>query len=119
LIVAIIAILAGLLLPAMGKTKQKAQGIQRLNNHRQLTFAWNLYADDNNDRGPTAGGTSRAWVTGLLDFEPSNRSNWDIEQDIKKSPLGLLARQGSRYLEISSRQEPDQTSLWAGQRAKQ
>ena len=26
-------------------------------------------------------------MTGVLDFDANNRSNWDVEQDIKKSPL--------------------------------
>ncbi len=49
-VIAIIAILAALLLPVFGKAKQKAQGIQCMNNHRQLALAWRLYADDSNDR---------------------------------------------------------------------
>lgn len=32
----VIAILAGMLLPALGRAESKAQGIQRMNNHRQL-----------------------------------------------------------------------------------
>src|SRR5262245_43231932 len=42
-VIAIIAILASLLLPAIGKAKLKAQGIQCMNNHRQLTLAWLAY----------------------------------------------------------------------------
>src|SRR2546427_6212123 len=45
-VIAIIAILAGLLLPTLGKAKQKAQGIACMNNHRQLTLAWLIYAHD-------------------------------------------------------------------------
>ena len=48
--IAIIAILAALLLPALNKGKLKAQGIQCMNNHRQLCLAWRMYSDDNQDR---------------------------------------------------------------------
>ena len=92
-VIAIIAILASLLLPALGKAKQKVHGIQCLNNHRQLMLAWKMYTDDSNDRllfaSADAGGRNApySWVQGLMDFDPNNRSNWDPEQDIKKSPL--------------------------------
>ena len=49
-VIAIIAILAALLLPALGKGKLKAQGLQCMNNHRQLCLAWRMYSDDNQDR---------------------------------------------------------------------
>src|SRR5205814_4640738 len=39
-----------LLLPALGKSKAKAQGIGCVNNIRQLTTAWFLYTDDEQDR---------------------------------------------------------------------
>lgn len=53
-VIAIIAILAAMLLPALTKAKLKAQGIQCMNNHRQLSLAWKLYCDDNNDTVPFA-----------------------------------------------------------------
>src|SRR5437870_5580023 len=53
-VIAIIAILASMLLPALGKAKLKAQGIHCMNNHRQLLLAWRMYADENNDRLPYA-----------------------------------------------------------------
>lgn len=49
-VIAIIAILAALLLPALGKAKTKAQGIGCLNNTKQITLAWLLYATDSGDR---------------------------------------------------------------------
>jgi len=85
-----------MLLPALGKAKAKAKGIACLNNHRQLTLAWRLYSEDNNDvllfasentavgfRDTYAG----AWVTGIMDFDPGNRANWDPNVGIRRSPM--------------------------------
>jgi prepilin-type N-terminal cleavage/methylation domain-containing protein len=95
-VIAIISILAALLLPGLGKAKTKGQGIQCLNNHRQLMLAWRMYNEDNNDNllyassSLYAGETSKdpyVWVLGLIDFDPGNSSNWDVNRDIKNSPL--------------------------------
>jgi prepilin-type processing-associated H-X9-DG protein len=85
-VIAIIAVLAAMLLPALAKAKTKAQGVQCLNNFRQLTLAWKMYADEYHDNLPQAYG-ARAWVQGSLDFSPNNPSNWDINRDITKSPI--------------------------------
>ena len=92
-VIAIIAILASLLLPALSHARAKADGIRCLNNHRQLALAWKMYAEDNHDRLLYASGDDDpskdpyVWVTGYMDYDPGNRSNWDVAQDIKKSPL--------------------------------
>ena len=49
MVIAIIAILAALLLPALSKAKEKAHAIACLNNLKQLSLCWHLYATDNND----------------------------------------------------------------------
>ncbi len=93
-VIAIIAILAGMMLPALGKAKQKAQGIQCMNNHRQLTMAWRMYAEDNNDRLVLAShsgvatdpNNKYAWTQTELSFGPDPK-NWDINADIIKGPL--------------------------------
>lgn len=93
-VIGILGILGGLLLPALGKAKARAGGIQCLGNNRQLTLAWLLYTEDNQGRllfaseGDNDPRTRAAtWVTGTLDFDPGNRSNWDVRHDIQKSPL--------------------------------
>jgi prepilin-type N-terminal cleavage/methylation domain-containing protein len=55
-VIAIIGILAALLLPALGKAKEKALNIQCNSNLRQLGIALTLYADDSNGRYPISGG---------------------------------------------------------------
>ncbi|HTL55776.1 MAG TPA: prepilin-type N-terminal cleavage/methylation domain-containing protein [Candidatus Limnocylindrales bacterium] len=85
-VIAIIAILAAMLLPVLAKSKSKAFGVSCLNNGRQMMLAWRCYVDDNVDRLPQAFGPSQ-WVTGNLDFNGANRSNWDIYQDLAKSLL--------------------------------
>jgi prepilin-type N-terminal cleavage/methylation domain-containing protein/prepilin-type processing-associated H-X9-DG protein len=49
-VIAIIAILASLLLPALTRAKESARTAVCTGNLKQLTLAWILYADDNDDR---------------------------------------------------------------------
>jgi type II secretory pathway pseudopilin PulG len=74
-VIAIIAILAGMLLPALGKAKTKAVGIQCMNNGKQLMTGWQLYVDDSGDRLPQSYGPNE-WVHGSLNFDPGNTSNY-------------------------------------------
>ncbi len=62
-VIAIIAILAAMLLPALSKAKTKAHNLGCMNNTRQLTVAWLMYAHDSNDRLVDANNYS-IWVPG-------------------------------------------------------
>src|SRR6266704_3746686 len=53
-VIAIITVLAGLLLPALGRSKAKAYNTVCVNNLRQLGIATRVYSDDNQERLPSA-----------------------------------------------------------------
>lgn len=61
-VIAIIAILAALLLPALGRAKAQAARTQCLNNQKQIGYGFQMYTADNNDTymvqldWPAAGG---------------------------------------------------------------
>jgi prepilin-type N-terminal cleavage/methylation domain-containing protein/prepilin-type processing-associated H-X9-DG protein len=82
-VIAIIAILAALLLPALGRAKQKAQGISCMNNTKQMAVAWLMYADDNDDKAApnvdgVLAGTSASypcWVAGQMTLGTPSTDN--------------------------------------------
>jgi prepilin-type N-terminal cleavage/methylation domain-containing protein len=49
-VIAIIAILAAMLLPALGRAKLKATGASCLSNQKQLALAWVMYTTDHQER---------------------------------------------------------------------
>jgi len=51
-VITIIAILAGMLLPALSKPKGKTKTKGCLNNYKQLQLAWLMYVDDCQERLP-------------------------------------------------------------------
>jgi prepilin-type N-terminal cleavage/methylation domain-containing protein/prepilin-type processing-associated H-X9-DG protein len=84
-VVAIIAILASLLLPALGKAKTKATGISCMNNTHQLMYGYIMYAQDNIEIVPSA----QSWIDNTwLDWAttPIN-TNTAVLRDPKKAIL--------------------------------
>ena len=60
-VIAIIAILAALLLPALGKAKARALQTHCLNNMKQLGLGFLLYVDDNRDVMPANASDGAGW----------------------------------------------------------
>ncbi|HOP98534.1 MAG TPA: type II secretion system protein [Verrucomicrobiota bacterium] len=60
-VVAIIAILAAMLLPALGSAKEKAKRIRCTSNLRQIGLTCHMYASQNNDQLPDNEGSNGPW----------------------------------------------------------
>lgn len=65
-VIAIIAILAAMLLPALGKAKESAKSISCLNNEKQLGLVFAMYTDDTNSYPPYAAGGLGGYWTGTV-----------------------------------------------------
>ena len=96
-VIAIIAVLAGMLLPALAKAKSQAHRIQCFNNQRQLILAWMTYATDQSDTFAINGSTGDTklanqpyWVRGVIVFAPNSPDNTNVQLilDPKYSSLG-------------------------------
>jgi prepilin-type N-terminal cleavage/methylation domain-containing protein len=80
-VIAIIAILAAMLLPALGRAKARAQATACMNTTKQLTLGWLMYASDNNDKTASlhddgndmgsVGESATNWCSGNMAFYPS------------------------------------------------
>src|SRR2546428_5828189 len=110
-VIGIIAILAGLLLPALAKAKTKAQGIMCLNNGKQMMLAWRLYVDDSQDKVPKAWapGNPYNWIEGDLDFSGGDRKKLGIEKKNKKRTLCPHCGKSAGDLKRSAGQKRGQT----------
>ena len=86
IVIAIIGILAGMLLPALSRAKEKARRTKCLGNISQLQVALQMYADDHEDQLPPRSYKARAiWVDRLEPYYanqellrcPTDRGNVD------------------------------------------
>ena len=91
-VIALLVLLVAALSPALARTRQISPAIRCANNLRQLGMANRQWTEDNSATLLTCqngiyGPSRPVWISGLLDFNPGNRSNWDVNQDIANSPL--------------------------------
>jgi prepilin-type processing-associated H-X9-DG protein len=121
--IVIIGILAGLLTTALAKAKGKAGGIGCLNNTRQLSLAWLLYAGDNNELlpynlgGPVSRGIAPKrdynWVNNLLDWEVLNTDNTNTDF-VAKGSFAAFANRAARIYRCPSDHVLSQIQKQAG-----
>jgi prepilin-type N-terminal cleavage/methylation domain-containing protein/prepilin-type processing-associated H-X9-DG protein len=89
-VIAIIAILAALLLPALGGAKERGRSIYCFNDQRQLGLAMHVYAGDHDDELPpnmgpdgihdtVAKGEYRNWVNNVM--------SWELDSDNTNTTL--------------------------------
>ena len=82
--IAMIAILAAMLLPVLGSARSRGQSAACLNNHRQLTLACLMYADDSRDTMPYNLGESEIRRTQaeqrFLNWN-SSVMTWELDSD--------------------------------------
>ena len=90
-VIAIIAILAAMLLPALGKAKAKSQSVACLNNLRQVQLAWFIYTDDHNDAMPP---NDVERVDGVYRNRPGSWVLGNAQRDVSATNLeaGVLFR---------------------------
>lgn len=78
-VMAIISVLAAIILPALANARERSRSIYCVNNTRQLTLAWHLYADDHEGMLPynvpmeTPARTNLNWVNNVM--------TWDLSPD--------------------------------------
>ena len=103
-VIAIIALLAALLLPALASAREHAKRVACINNEHQLAVLWQLYASDNLERMVPNGFSAFAedrpqplWVTGNThnDFQPF--TNTLALAEPRKAAFGAYCRTSAIY----------------------
>jgi prepilin-type N-terminal cleavage/methylation domain-containing protein len=115
-VVAIIAILAGLILPALAKAKYKAAQANEISSARQLMIAWHLYAGDHNERvlpGYRYGLEAKDLKGRVVPHPINARYPWRIAPYIGQSFALMYANENRRLLEQFQRMDDPFLGIYA------
>jgi prepilin-type N-terminal cleavage/methylation domain-containing protein/prepilin-type processing-associated H-X9-DG protein len=106
-VIAIIAILMAVLMPALKRAREGGKRASCLSNLKQLTLAWSMYADENDDRlvnGATGfSNTNQSWgdhrnELSWIDGYHPDPADWDAQiLDIKRGALWPYLRNEKIY----------------------
>lgn len=115
-VVAIIAVLAGLLLPAMSKAKSQAKKANEMSSSHQLMLAWQMYADDHNDR--VLPGYRHGFEASDMDGHPvpfpiNARYPWRLYPYLGKSFQVIYANENRPLLQQFQRMEDKSIGIYA------
>jgi prepilin-type N-terminal cleavage/methylation domain-containing protein len=101
-VIAIIAILAAMLLPALGNARLKATQAYCLTNERQLAMAYIMYCDDNSDNmipfGPGSSSCGALFDAAAVPVgTPTDQAEQLIRAGIRTGPLWSYAKNEGSY----------------------
>jgi prepilin-type processing-associated H-X9-DG protein len=123
-VIAIIAVLSGILLPALARSKAKAQGVFCLNNTRQLSTACMMYTDDHNGHLPYNLGAGVSNAAPMNANWADNVLTWDLDADntnwvkLVSSGLGPYANKSAGVFRCPTDYVLDQPQKDAGWKAR-
>jgi hypothetical protein len=117
-VIAIIAILASLLLPALSRAKAQAQRAQCISNEKQLGLTFFLYVDDNDDSVPRNGyfndriisldqflQLTKLWVMGATHLQPEWYTNVNALTDPREASFAAYVKTPGIYKCPSDREK--------------
>ena len=81
-VIAVIAIMAALLLPALSRTQEQARGTACRSNMKQLALAFLMYSEDNDDTFPWPGASGRA-----VNSPASYAADWCVTPSFSGIPM--------------------------------